>query len=89
MLPVSRPSIGEEELAELKKVLDTGWLGLGATVFEFENKIKGFLGAKNVIAVNTGTSALHIALDAFGIVEGDEVIIDLVAAASRELGLVV
>ena len=75
MLPVSRPSIGNEELEEIRKVFDTGWLGLGATVFEFENTIKEYLGAKNVIAVNSGTTALHIALDAFGIVEGDEVIV--------------
>lgn len=75
MLPVSRPSIGIEELEAVKKVFDTGWLGLGSTVFEFENAIKEYLGAKNVIAVNTGTTALHIALDAFGIKDGDEVIV--------------
>jgi Predicted pyridoxal phosphate-dependent enzyme apparently involved in regulation of cell wall biogenesis len=75
MLPVSRPSIGSEELKGVKKVFDTGWLGLGSTVFDFENAIKKYLGAKNVIAVNSGTTALHIALDAFGINEGDEVIV--------------
>ena len=75
MLPVSRPSIGTEELEEIKKIFDTGWLGLGSTVYEFENKLKEYLGSKNVIAVNNGTNALHIALDAFGIGEGDEVIV--------------
>lgn len=75
MIPVSRPSVGSEELAEIKNVFDTGWLGLGATVFKFENMLKEYLGAENVIAVNTGTSALHIALDAFGIGENDEVIV--------------
>lgn len=75
MLPVSRPSIGSEELEEVKKVFSTGWLGLGSAVFDFENAVKEYLGAKNVIAVNTGTSALHIALDAFGVTEGDEVIV--------------
>lgn len=75
MLPVSRPSIGSEEVEEVKKVFNTGWLGLGATVFEFENMVKEYLGAKNVIAVNSGTTALHIALDAFGIAEGCEVIV--------------
>ncbi|MFH2011551.1 MAG: DegT/DnrJ/EryC1/StrS family aminotransferase [Pseudomonadota bacterium] len=75
MLPVSRPSIGNEELEEIKKVFDTGWLGLGSTVFEFENKLKEYLGAKHALAVNTGTTALHIALDAFGVKEGDEVIV--------------
>jgi dTDP-4-amino-4,6-dideoxygalactose transaminase len=75
MLPVSRPAIGIEELEEIRKVFETGWLGLGSTVFEFENVIKEYLGAKNVIAVSAGTTALHIALDAFGITEGDEVIV--------------
>jgi perosamine synthetase len=59
MLPVSRPSIDNEELEEVKKVFASGWLGLGSTVFEFENAIKSYLGARNVIAVNTGTTALH------------------------------
>ena len=75
MLPVSRPSVGQEELEEVKKVFATGWLGLGSVVFEFENKLKDYLGAKNVIAVNTGTTALHLALDGFGISEGDQVIV--------------
>ena len=75
MLPVSRPSIGQEELREVEKVFSTGWLGLGSAVFEFENKLREYLGAKHVLAVNTGTTALHIALDAFGIEQGDEVIV--------------
>jgi perosamine synthetase len=75
ILPVSKPSIGKEELKEIEKVFSTGWLGLGSTVFEFENQLKGYLGAKYVLAVNTGTTALHIALDAFGIKDGDEVIV--------------
>ncbi len=75
MLPVSRPSLGIEELEEVKKVFATGWLGLGSTVFEFENEIKEYLEARNVIAVSTGTTALHIALDGFGIKEADEVIV--------------
>ena len=75
MLPVSRPSIGQEELSEVEKVFSTGWLGLGSAVFKFENRLKEYLGAKHVLAVNTGTTALHIALDAFGVKEGDEVIV--------------
>ena len=75
MIPVSRPSIGNEELEEVKKVFETGWLGLGSTVYEFETVLKEYLPAKNVIAVNTGTTAIHIALDAFGIAESDEVIV--------------
>lgn len=75
MIPVSRPSIGQKELREVEKVFSTGWLGLGSTVFEFEDRLKEYLGAKYVLTVNTGTTALHIALDAFGIKEDDEVIV--------------
>lgn len=75
MLPVSRPATGKEELDAIERVMKTGWLGLGSVVFDFENLLKGYLGVKNVIAVNTGTSAIHIALDAFGVGAGDEVIV--------------
>jgi perosamine synthetase len=75
MIPVSRPSIGREELLAIEKVFQTGWLGLGSVVFEFENKLKEYLPAKNVIAVNTGTTALHLALDAFEIGPGNEVVV--------------
>ncbi len=75
MIPIARPSIGEEELSEVRKVFASGWLGMGAVVFDFENAIKDYLAAKYVIAVNTGTSALHIALDALNLAPEDEVIV--------------
>ncbi len=74
-IPVSRPSVGMDEIEEIRKVFDSGWLGLGSTVFEFEKKLSEYLGGRDVIAVNTGTTALHIALDALGIADGDEVIL--------------
>jgi perosamine synthetase len=75
LIPVSRPSLGAEELASVKIVFDSGWLGLGAQVFEFEQELQKFLGAKHVVCTNTGTTALHLALDALGIGKGDEVIV--------------
>ncbi|MEO8035125.1 MAG: DegT/DnrJ/EryC1/StrS family aminotransferase [Acidobacteriota bacterium] len=75
MIPVQRPNLGAEELKAVSKVFDTRWLGMGATVKEFEDKIRDYTGAKHVIAVNTGTSALHIALDGLGLDPGDEVIV--------------
>ncbi len=75
LIPVSRPSLGDEELAEVKKVFDSGWLGLGAQVFEFEQTLKKCLNAKHVVCTNTGTTAIHLALDALGIGKGDEVIV--------------
>ncbi|MCX8022722.1 MAG: DegT/DnrJ/EryC1/StrS family aminotransferase [Syntrophorhabdaceae bacterium] len=75
MIPISRPYTDQEELQEIEKVLKSGWLGLGSVVQEFEKEIEKYLGSGYVIAVNTGTSALHIALDAAGIGKGDEVIV--------------
>jgi perosamine synthetase len=74
-IPVSRPSLGDEELAFVKKVFDTGWLGLGTQVFEFEQELKKFLGVRNVVCTSTGTTALHLALDTLGIGKGDEVLV--------------
>ncbi|MDD1666442.1 MAG: DegT/DnrJ/EryC1/StrS family aminotransferase [Methanomicrobiales archaeon] len=74
-IPVSRPSIGEEELAAVRRVFASGWLGLGADVLEFEKAIGRFLGASHVVCTNTGTTALHLALDSLGIGPGDEVLL--------------
>lgn len=76
-IPVFRPIIKKEEHDACKKVLDVGWLGMGSFVNEFEKKLHIFLGLdKNhfVVAVNTGTSALHLALLSAGVGSGDEVI---------------
>ena len=75
MIPVSRPSTGAEELEAVEKVLQTGWLGLGEKTFEFEQAVKNYIGCQHVIAVNSGTSALHLALEALGVGPGDEVIV--------------
>ena len=82
MIPISRPSIGEEELSKVAEVFKTGWLGMGAVTFEFEEKIKTFLGSKNVVATNTGTSAIHLALDAHALKKGDEVIVPSITYAA-------
>src|SRR5882672_5105053 len=75
MIAVQRPNLGPEELEAVSKVFDTRWLGLGATVKQFEDKIREFTGAKHAIAVNTGTSAIHIALAALDLQPGDEVVV--------------
>lgn len=75
MIPTSRPSIGKEELNLVKEVFGLGWLGMGSYVFDFEKRLCDFIGAKHAIAVNTGTSAMHIALDCLGLDPGDEVIV--------------
>lgn len=74
-IPFSKPTIGREEFGKIKEVINSGWLGMGETVFEFERALKEYIGVKYVIAVNTGTSALHIALDSFGINTNDEIVV--------------
>lgn len=75
MIPVQRPYLGQEEVEAVRRVFDTRWLGMGSATKEFEDRLREFIGTKHVIAVNTGTSALHIALDALGLQPGDEVIV--------------
>ena len=67
--------MGAEELAAVGEVFRTGWLGLGDKTSEFEKTIENYIGCRHAVAVNSGTSALHIAIDGFGIKEGDEVIV--------------
>jgi len=75
MIPVQRPHLGPEELEAVSRVFDSRWLGMGAVTKEFEEALKPYVGARHVIAVNTGTSALHLALDALGLKAGDEVVV--------------
>ena len=74
MIPISKPEIGKEEIAAVTRVLESGMLAQGEVVEEFEDKFAAYIGTDNAIATNSGTSALHTALAAQGIKEGDEVI---------------
>jgi dTDP-4-amino-4,6-dideoxygalactose transaminase len=75
-IPVFVPRTGIDTVKHLVDALDVGWLGMGATTKAFEDAIAAFLGLEDryVVAVNTGTSALHLALLAAGVGPGDEVI---------------
>lgn len=75
-IPVFVPAIGSDTKQHLDDALNVGWLGMGSATKEFEERISEFLGLKGryIVATNTGTSALHIALLAAGIGPRDEVI---------------
>jgi len=82
-IKLARGSLGKEELEEVRSAFEYGYFGLAAKVDEFEKQLKLFLGAKHVVATNTGTSALHLAMDCIGIGSEDEVIVpSLTFAAS-------
>ncbi|MCF6095705.1 DegT/DnrJ/EryC1/StrS family aminotransferase [Thermovorax subterraneus] len=73
-IPLSRPDITEREKKLVLKVLDSNILSIGPMVEEFEKKIAEYIGVKYAVAVNSGTSGLHLAVRALGIKDGDEVI---------------
>ena len=70
------PHIGIDTLKHVTDAFDVGWLGMGATTKEFEDRVSEFLGLTDrfFVATNTGTSALHVALLLAGVGPGDEVI---------------
>lgn len=73
-IPLSRPDITDEDRELVLETLRTPHLSLGPRLPEFEGKFASFLGVKHAVAVNSGTSALHLGVRALGIGEGDAVI---------------
>src|SRR5437667_1581521 len=74
-IPFHVPAIGAEEIRAVVDTLESGWLTSGTKVKRFEDDFAEYVGSKHAIAVNSCTAALHLALDAVGIKEGDEVIV--------------
>ncbi len=74
MIPISKPAIGEEEVRAATEVLRSGQIAQGRKVEEFEKAFAEYCGTKHAVAVNSGTAALHSALYALGVKQGDEVI---------------
>lgn len=71
MIPYGRQSISEEDIQAVIDVLRSDWLTTGPNVKAFEDKVAGYCGAKYAVAVNSATSALHIACLAAGLGPGD------------------
>ena len=68
------PSVGEEEIAAVAETLRSGWLTTGPRAALLEERMADYLEAKHVLAVASGTAAMHLALVALGVQTGDEVI---------------
>jgi dTDP-4-amino-4,6-dideoxygalactose transaminase len=87
-IPFHIPAIGEDEIRSVVETLESGWLTTGRKAKSFEEDFARYVGCKHAVAVNSGTAALHIALDAIGIGEGDEVIVPAMTfAATAEVVL--
>lgn len=73
-IPLARPYIGKEEINAVSGVIRSGTLSLGPKLLEFEERFAEFIGTKYAIAVNSGTSGLHLCIKALNIKTGDEVV---------------
>ncbi len=74
-IPVANPTVNTEEAKAVFDQVKSGWISMGKKVQEFETKVEKYIGVKNAIAMNNGTSALDALLTALNINEKDEVII--------------
>ena len=74
-IPFHKPHITQKEIDSVIDIMRSGWLTMGPKTFEFENAFKKYIGSQYAISVNSATAALHLALNAVGVGNGDEVII--------------
>ena len=74
VVPLTKPSLGEEEERAVIEVLRSGWLVQGAKVAEFERRIAEYCGATHAVATTNCTTALQLALEQLALQPGDEVI---------------
>jgi dTDP-4-amino-4,6-dideoxygalactose transaminase len=73
-LPFARPSIGDEEIAELVDTLRSGWITTGPKVERFTTEFADAVGGRFAVPVSSATAGLHVALLALGVGPGDEVV---------------
>ncbi|MDA8091329.1 MAG: DegT/DnrJ/EryC1/StrS family aminotransferase [Nitrospiraceae bacterium] len=73
-IPLSNPDITDLERGYVAKVLESPHLSLGPMLSEFERAFASYMGSRHAIAVNSGTSGLHLALRGLGVGEGDSVL---------------
>jgi dTDP-4-amino-4,6-dideoxygalactose transaminase len=74
-IPISLPSMGQEEWEALREPIFSGWITQGPKVKDFENLFAERHQVKHALAVSNCTTALHLALVALGVSEGDEVLV--------------
>ncbi|HEX5370711.1 MAG TPA: DegT/DnrJ/EryC1/StrS family aminotransferase, partial [Dehalococcoidia bacterium] len=73
-LPIAKPDVDEDDIAEVVDTLRSGWLVYGPKTQRFEAQFAEMVGAKHAVGVNSCTAGLHLSLIAAGVGPGDEVI---------------
>ncbi len=74
-VPFHKTHTTNEEIEAVVEAIKSGWLTMGPKTVEFERRFGEYVGAKHAVSVNSATAALHLALKAIGLQEGDEVIV--------------
>lgn len=74
MIPYGHQTIDDEDIEEVIKVLRSDWLTTGPKICEFENALCDYVGSEHAIAMNSGTSALDVAVASLDLPKGSEVI---------------
>ena len=69
-----KPLLGEAEIEAVVSAMRSGWVGTGPRVHEFEGRFAKYIGCKHAVAMGSCTAALHVAMETWGLREGDEVI---------------
>lgn len=82
MIQVFKPYMDEEEVDAVRKVILSGWIGLGPVTAEFEQRFAKFCHVDHAVAVNSATAALDLAMRLIGIGHGDEVIVPTITFVS-------
>ena len=74
-IPFHKPYITEDDITEVLDTIRSGWLTMGPKTFEFEREFSQYIGSDYAVALNSGTSALHLALKAIDLKAGEEVVV--------------
>src|SRR5438309_9090084 len=74
-IPITKPSLGEEEARAPYESIRSGWVTQGPKVAAFEKAVASYVGARHGIATTSCTTGLHLALASIGVGRGDEVIV--------------
>ena len=81
-LPFSPPDIGNEEIDAVVEALRSGWITTGPRTHAFEEEFASYTGANHALALASGTAAIHCGLKAFGVGEGDAVVVPTMTFSS-------
>jgi dTDP-4-amino-4,6-dideoxygalactose transaminase len=81
-VPFFRPELSEAEIAEVVDTLRSGWLTTGPRVKRFEEGLAAAVGAPHAIALNSCTAALHLAVEALGLRQGQSVLVPTMTFAA-------